>query len=60
LYPNLDALVEAGFLEKGKLDDRTNEYRLTEAGRTFLDDIVEDRLYDLRRGEAPAWRASDD
>lgn len=60
LYPNLDALVEAGFLEKGQLDDRTNEYRLTDAGRTFLEDIVEDRLYDLRRGEAPAWRASDD
>jgi DNA-binding PadR family transcriptional regulator len=59
LYPNLDSLVEQGLLEKGQLDDRTNEYRLTGAGRTFLADIVADRLYDLGRGEAPAWRVDD-
>lgn len=33
LYPNLDALVEKGLLEKGKIDDRTNAYSLTSRGR---------------------------
>ena len=27
LYPNLDALVEKGLVDKGKVDDRTNAYR---------------------------------
>jgi DNA-binding PadR family transcriptional regulator len=38
LYPNLDALVEQGLLEKGQLDERTNEYALTDAGRDALDE----------------------
>ncbi len=33
LYPNLDALVEKGLVEKGKHDDRTNAYTLTRRGR---------------------------
>jgi DNA-binding PadR family transcriptional regulator len=33
LYPNLDALVEKGLIEKGKYDDRTNAYSLTRRGR---------------------------
>ena len=37
LYPNLDALVEKGLVEKGSKDDRTNEYRLTDRGRRELD-----------------------
>ena len=37
LYPNLDQLVEKGLLEKGRKDDRTNEYRLTERGRRELE-----------------------
>ena len=32
LYPNLDKLVDRGLLEKGKRDDRTNWYALTQAG----------------------------
>jgi len=36
LYPNLDNLVEDGFLEKGEIDGRTNSYALTEAGRRTL------------------------
>jgi DNA-binding PadR family transcriptional regulator len=40
LYPNLDDLVAMGFVEKGELDKRTNEYDLTDAGH----DVVLDRL----------------
>lgn len=36
LYPNLDALVRHGFIEKTEKDRRTNEYALTEAGRAEL------------------------
>lgn len=36
LYPNLDALVEDGLLEKGRIDDRTNSYALTDEGRELL------------------------
>ncbi|MGB9963462.1 PadR family transcriptional regulator [Halobacterium hubeiense] len=32
LYPNLDALVEKGLVEKGQRDERTNEYALTPRG----------------------------
>lgn len=37
LYPNLDTLVEEGFVEKGELDRRTNFYELTDAGEDLLD-----------------------
>jgi len=36
LYPNLDELVDAGLISKGKIDGRTNSYSLTEAGRRAL------------------------
>lgn len=36
LYPNLNELVEQGFVDKGKVDDRTNSYRLTSTGRAAL------------------------
>lgn len=36
LYPNLDTLVDSGFVEKTKQDERTNAYQLTEAGRDLL------------------------
>jgi DNA-binding PadR family transcriptional regulator len=36
LYPNLDTLVEKGFVEKGELDQRTNFYTLTRRGRREL------------------------
>lgn len=32
LYPNLDALVDKGLVEKGELDRRTNYYALTQRG----------------------------
>ncbi|MFC4552953.1 MULTISPECIES: PadR family transcriptional regulator [Halorussus] len=32
LYPNLDTLVEKGFVEKSELDKRTNQYELTDEG----------------------------
>jgi DNA-binding PadR family transcriptional regulator len=38
LYPNLDALVDRGLLEKGQIDRRTNSYDLTVAGRHLIDD----------------------
>lgn len=37
LYPNLDALVEMGLVEKGHIDDRTNSYSLTERGERELE-----------------------
>ncbi|MFC4987087.1 PadR family transcriptional regulator [Saliphagus infecundisoli] len=36
LYPNLDELVECGFVEKGELDRRTNYYALTDAGNDAI------------------------
>jgi len=40
LYPNLDELVEDGYLEKGDLDRRTNYYELTEYGEEQLDEYI--------------------
>ncbi|EJN61564.1 transcriptional regulator PadR family protein [Halogranum salarium B-1] len=37
LYPNLDHLVESGFVEKGQIDRRTNYYELTSLGRQKLE-----------------------
>jgi DNA-binding PadR family transcriptional regulator len=36
LYPNLDDLVDAGLVEKGRVDRRTNFYELTDAGASAL------------------------
>lgn len=36
LYPNLDTLAEKGLVEKGRIDDRTNSYTLTQRGRREL------------------------
>jgi len=38
LYPNLDTLVDEGYLEKGALDRRTNYYEPAEKGRTALEE----------------------
>lgn len=37
LYPNLDTLVDRGFVEKSKKDERTNSYGITESGRDKLE-----------------------
>jgi DNA-binding PadR family transcriptional regulator len=49
LYPNLDTLVERGYLTKGESDRRTNFYELTEKGMTGLRDRREweDQYVDL-------------
>jgi PadR family transcriptional regulator, regulatory protein PadR len=36
LYPNLDALVQKGFVSKDELDRRTNAYSLTDRGEREL------------------------
>ncbi|WP_253738665.1 PadR family transcriptional regulator [Halohasta salina] len=36
LYPNLDALVEHGLVEKGAKDRRTNYYEVTPSGEQLL------------------------
>lgn len=36
LYPNLDELVENGFVEKTEIDKRTNGYSLTEIGQAHV------------------------
>lgn len=40
LYPSLDVLVEAGYVERGQLDGRTNSYELLPAGRAALEEQV--------------------
>lgn len=37
LYPNLDTLVERGFMKKGQIDRRTNSYALTESGKALIE-----------------------
>jgi len=44
LYPNLDDLVERGFVEKSELDKRTNQYELTDEGVGVVLDDLEWRL----------------
>ncbi|WP_129113869.1 PadR family transcriptional regulator [Halegenticoccus tardaugens] len=36
LYPNLDVLVNKGYVEKGQIDRRTNFYTITDEGHTAL------------------------
>jgi len=36
LYPNLDDLVDQGYIEKSELDKRTNQYALTDAGHDVV------------------------
>jgi DNA-binding PadR family transcriptional regulator len=41
LYPNLDDLVEMGFVEKSELDKRTNQYALTDEGHGAVIDRLD-------------------
>jgi DNA-binding PadR family transcriptional regulator len=45
LYPNLDALVERGYVNKGQHDRRTNFYEMSEKGRTA---IIQRRTWENR------------
>lgn len=38
LYPNLDDLVDAGLVEKGQIDRRTNSYTITDAGMALIEE----------------------
>jgi len=48
LYPNLDALIDVGLVEKGEIDDRTNSYTLIEEGENLL---TERREWELETAE---------
>ena len=37
LYPNLDTLVDAGLVDKGEHDRRTNYYEITDDGKEALE-----------------------
>lgn len=55
LYPNLDALVEKGLVEKGQRDRRTNVYTLTRRGRREIEARHDwERQYLEEEGAAPA------
>jgi len=58
LYPNLDDLIELGLVAKSERDRRTNDYRLTDAGKQLLVDdamrragIVKEFKDDVRGGD---------
>lgn len=48
LYPNLDELNRLGLIEVGSIDARTNEYKIAEEGRRWLQRrrCWEDRQWD--------------
>lgn len=50
LYPNLDGLVEAGYIDKSERDRRTNEYTLTDKGWTTLQSYVGWQVECLKEG----------
>ena len=41
LYPNLDKLVEAGYVNRGKIDRRTNWYVISEEGEQALEQYAD-------------------
>jgi len=49
LYPNLDELDEMEIINKSKIDDRTNEYLLTDTGYEYIKKryhVLEKVIYD--------------
>lgn len=44
LYPNLEDLVEEGFVNKGEYDKRTNKYSLTKKGEEMIREELEWQL----------------
>lgn len=63
LYPNLDALEDAGLIDKGERDKRTNTYAVTEAGTEalaeYLSEYVGTEVDDVAIGVLPG-RAYDE
>jgi DNA-binding PadR family transcriptional regulator len=41
LYPNLDTLVNEGFVEKGEINRRTNYYTISKTGQDALNQYLE-------------------
>lgn len=63
LYPNLNQLADEGLVTKRPLDERTNEYALTDQGRAFIGDLVSwyvERTSYTRAGELPQEEAAAD
>ncbi|XGI83278.1 PadR family transcriptional regulator [Halorutilales archaeon Cl-col2-1] len=46
LYPNLDELVDIGYVRKNELDKRTNEYELTDRG---VEKLTEEMRWEIER-----------
>jgi DNA-binding PadR family transcriptional regulator len=57
LYQNLDALAADGLIETEAVDDRTNAYRLTDAGRNALE-AQADRVAAISGRQSPSERAA--
>lgn len=54
LYPNLDALVREGLVEKGRVDGRANAYTLTQRGGRAIEARQEWEKRQLRDSLASA------
>jgi DNA-binding PadR family transcriptional regulator len=59
LYPNLDELVERGFVEKSELDKRTNQYELTDEGLGVVVDDLDWRISTFVTDEERAETVAD-
>ena len=46
IYPNLDKLVRAGYVDKGEIDRRTNYYKISTKGKHALNRYAEFVEYD--------------
>ncbi|MFB6138284.1 MAG: PadR family transcriptional regulator [Halobacteriaceae archaeon] len=57
LYPNLDDLVELGYVEKSELDKRTNQYAITDEGADALFDDISWKLDRVLASDEYADRA---
>ena len=51
LYPNLNELAERGYLDKSKLDNRSNEYAITEQGLFMVLERIQWEISVLLRDE---------
>lgn len=40
LYPNLDTLIDEGYLDKGEVDQRTNWYGISEKGEEAIEERI--------------------